>query len=121
MYCSIKDVILDIIPEVPGIVVGKVINENPLGIELVNDVKMRLGPHVLLIADYLKDYDVTIEINDTQVTGATTNENNHSHNVSGFTMKSGIMTIRNGLKKDELVYLLPQHSYKKYFVLSRVN
>jgi len=122
LHTSIKEVVQSMIPSAPGIMLGRVINEDPIKIQIVNDNYFVLDSNKLLISDHLKDYDLQIEMHNTQVTGATSSDNEHSHNISDFEMTEGTIKIKNSLKKGDFVYILPPYdSNNIYFVISRAD
>lgn len=143
---GLKALIQSLIPEAPGVIEGRVTCASPLQVTLANDSKMILGKNSLIVPRHLTDYMVEVDLE--QVTGTllsnTTSDGGehehgggdhgghesgngehthesgiHVHSLSTFSLADGMLTVHNGLKKGDTVYLLQFNTGKKYYILDR--
>lgn len=97
---GLKQLFQSLCPEASSIVEGIVTRVSPLQVTLVNDAKMILSIHSLVLPQHLTDYNILVTIP----------ELNHC--------KTDI-TIHNSLTCGEHVYLFPFHNGKKFYILDR--
>lgn len=146
---SVKQLFQGMVPETMTILLGKVISDSPLKIQVVNDEKLVLTENIICLPQHLSDYETTIDIqlgkgsiNSVTRSGQGTHphgssgghgghtvgdgthnhpesEGAHIHNVAAFDIYGATITIRNALKVGENVYILSFHHGKKYYVLGR--
>lgn len=101
---SIKQMIQGMAPSSVEVVQGKVISASPLKIQLLNDEKMELSGNIICLPKHLSTYQTTVDIAAGGDIG----------NINGVSM-----TVYNGLKTGEVVYILSFNNGKKYFILDR--
>lgn len=99
---SLKELFQGMIPREIELMQGIVISEEPLRIQAVNDSKLIISRISTVIPQQLKDYTVSVTINDE--TG--------EHEAE--------ITVHNALKTGDMVHLFAVQNGKKYFVLGRV-
>lgn len=143
---GLKELIQSLMPNVPGVVEGKVTGISPLKITLVNDLKMILSENSLVVPRHLTDYTVYADVSKGKgVLSSQTQKDagkhehsggkhdghesgngehthtggEHIHTLSTFELKSGKITVHNALTIGDIVYLLPFNCGKKYYVLDR--
>nr|DAU59625.1 MAG TPA: Protein of unknown function (DUF2577) [Caudoviricetes sp.] len=143
---GLKELIQSLMPDMPGIVEGKVTGISPLKITLVNDLKMVLSANSLVVPRHLTDYTISADLrkkdgvllsrtknddgehehsggnHDGHVSGDgehTHEGGEHIHTLSTFELLNGQITVHNALKIGDIVYLLPFNGGKKYYVLDR--
>ena len=119
---GLKGIIQSLSPEAPGVIEGIVTSDSPIQITLANDAKMILGINSLVIPRHLTDHMVEVDLQ--KMAGSLESETlaagaDHTHELSTFSLMSGMLTIHNGLKKGDAVYLLQFNNGKKYYVLDR--
>jgi len=146
---SIKELLQGLVPEAMAVIQGKVIAENPLEIQVINDEKLILKKNNICLPRHLSTYKTTIDIalgsgGIDSVTksgqgnhphgssgehdghtdgdgshGHPNSEGAHVHNVATFNITGATMTVYNGLKKDDIVYILSFNHGKKYYIFDR--
>ncbi len=121
-----------------NIVEGEVISAEPLQIKLVNNEKMILDKDIMVLPSHLTNKAVNCDISLPQgavLSALTKTAGNHSHLYSGsntssngdhvheldtFSISGAQITIYNGLKVGERVYILSFNYGKQYYILDRV-
>lgn len=144
---SIKQLIQSLMPAGPTVVEGTVTATSPLAITLTNDSKMVLTQNSLVVPRYLTDHQVEVDLRKASGTLASKTKNeegkhkheggehdghetgdgkhtheddgDHIHHLDTFDLEHGILSMYNGLKKGETVYLLQFDNGKRYFVIDR--
>lgn len=96
-----------------SIAYGTVIGVNPLQVRINPYIILNEADGVLIVARSITDYTVDVTLDDwnTETSG------NHSHAITG-TKK---MTIRNGLKIDDIVILLKMQGGQRYVAIDKVG
>ena len=107
---SIKELIMKIAADcisVCGIVEGKIDTADPLKVTLTNDAKINLTASEVIVPEYLKERKKTITyieiVDDEEVE------------------RELEITIKDGLKSGDKVYMLQYNAGKQYFILSRIE
>lgn len=130
---SLKELLQGMAPEALAIVRGQVISASPLKIQVINDEKLILEKNIICLPRHLSTYQTTVDIslgkgsiNSITRTGqgehehpGITESGEHSHNVATFNITGASMTVYNGLKPGDLVYILSFNHGKKYYILDR--
>lgn len=146
---SLKELFQGMVPEAMAVVQGKVISASPLKIQVINDEKLILEQNIICLPRHLSTYKTTVDIvlgdgtinsvtrsgqgthphgssgehgGHTGGTGAHAHpdsEGAHIHNVATFNIFGATMTVYNGLKVGDLVYILSFNHGKKYYILDR--
>ncbi|MCL1859030.1 MAG: DUF2577 family protein [Oscillospiraceae bacterium] len=87
---SIKELFQGMIPESMGIIKGKVISDNPLEIQILNDEKLILRKNNICLPKHLTNYTVTVDITlgegesaGTLESSTKTGQGTHPHGSSG--------------------------------------
>lgn len=143
---SLKEVFQGLIPDGLGVIQGKVTSVSPLKIQVVNDDKLILSENIICLPRHLSTYKTTVDIalggGISSVTG--TGQGSHSHgggehdeHISGsgghshsgdglhthalvtYAITGASMTVYNGLKVGDTVYILSFNQGKKYYILDR--
>lgn len=97
----------------PYVQMGLVVSADPLTIKLGD---LQIGKDNLLVADYLlPNYARKISIPTTTASGTTATESVLTIGIPG-----GDITLTDGLKKDDVVALIPTPDEQIYFVLARL-
>lgn len=99
---SLKGAILGMIPEQANIIIGSVINTDPLQIQLENNKKIILSSISTIIPEHLKDH----------ATDARIIENGEEKDVR--------IEYKSGLRAGDKIHLLALQNGKKYYALGRV-
>lgn len=116
---SIKQVFQSMTAGEMEVLQGVVKSENPLKIQIMNDEKIVIGPNITYVPKHLTDHTVKVSFAkgaDGAVNGSVTG----GESLTDITF-TGTMTVRNALKKSDLVHLLSFHHGKQYYVLDRVE
>lgn len=146
---SLKELFQGMVPEAMSVVRGKVISASPLKIQIIGDEKMILESNIICLPRHLSTYTTVIDItlgkgaiNSLTRAGQGTHphgssgehgghlsgdgshahpetEGAHVHNVATFNIAGATMTVYNGLKAGEVVYILSFNHGKKYYILDR--
>lgn len=116
---SIKELLQGMMPESMEVLRGTVISANPLQIKAVNDDKLVLSGNNLCVPWHLSTYKTTIDIAGGVIDSITDAEPGHEHKLKTFNISGASMTVYNGLKQGDAVYLLSFNHGKKYYVLDR--
>lgn len=95
---SLKQILQDMMPVSLEVIRGVVISENPLKIQVINDEKMIISENIMCLPRHLSSYQTTVDL----------------PSMSGVTM-----TVYNGLKIGEVVYILSFNHGKKYYIMDR--
>jgi|SRR5665648_117132 len=107
----------------PYVQVGVVVSEDPLTIKLGD---LQIGKANLLVADYLlPDYARKISIPITDGSGVMSSESvgdhgSHTHDITQLSITEGDITFTDGLKRDDIVALIPTLDEQTYIVLVKV-
>lgn len=97
---GLKQLFQSLCPQASNLIEGIVTCVSPLQVTLVNDAKMVLGIHSLVLPQHLTDYNLKVTL--LEQTGSQTD-----------------ITVHNSLKCGEHVYLFPFHNGKKFYILDR--
>lgn len=146
---SLKQLFQSMVPEAMTVVRGTVISASPLKIQVINDDKMILEQNIICLPRHLSTYQTTVDItlgkgsiNSVTQAGQGTHphgssgehgghaggsgahshpetEGAHVHNVATFNIFGASMTVYNGLKVGDVVYILSFNHGKKYYILDR--
>jgi len=146
---SLKELLQGIAPEAMTIIQGKVISSSPLEIQALNDDKHIINKNLICLPRHLSTYKTTVDIalgsgtiNSVTRSGQGTHphgssgehgghvsgdgshshpdsEGSHVHNVATFNIAGASMTVYNGLKVGDIVYILSFNHGKKYYILDR--
>ncbi len=145
---SIKQMILGMMPDPPGVLEGTVTKESPLQITLANDAKMVLSQNSLILPEWLTDMEKTIDISLSRGNivaptgqeeekgahkheggeheGHTTKDGKHLHEdgkhehyLKNFDIYGATIVIYNHLNEGEIVLLLSFNGGKQYYILDR--
>ena len=146
---SLKELIQGMAPEALAVVRGTVISASPLKIQVINDEKLILEKNIICLPRHLSTYQTTIDIvlgkgsiNSVTRSGQGIHphgssgehgghvggdgaheppetEGAHVHNAATFNIFGATMTVYNGLKVGDLVYILSFNHGKKYYILDR--
>lgn len=134
-------------PEALEIIKGKVISASPLKIQVINDDKLILSENIICLPKHLTTYTTTIDISlgsgsissasgggqgshshsggthgghtSGEGTHSHTGDGEHTHSLDSFAISGASMTVHNGLKVGEMVYILSFNHGKKYYILDR--
>lgn len=132
---SLKEAFQNMVPESTGVITAKVISVSPLRVQAVNDDKLVLSANVLCLPRHLSTYTTTVDITGGTLNSSTTEgegshshsggdhshsgDGDHVHSLATFTVYGAAMTVYNGLKVGDIVYLLSFDQGKKYYILDR--
>ncbi|WP_195985385.1 DUF2577 family protein [Clostridium sp. D33t1_170424_F3] len=146
---SLKQLFQQMVPEAVEVLRGTVISASPLKIQVENDDKLVLTQNIICLPRHLSTYTTTIDIqlgkgtiNSVTRSGQGTHphgnsgehgghtagdgahdhpdtEGAHVHNVATFNIYGAAMTVYNGLKAGEKVFILSFNHGKKYYILDR--
>lgn len=89
--------------EVPQLVQGTVISDNPLRIQIANDSKLIIGESITIVPRHLTDYETEADLTE-------------SANI--YKAK---LTVHNALKIGDTVHILSLCRGKLYYILDRVR
>lgn len=124
---SLKGLIQSLVPDTSGIFQATVISTTPLKLQAVNDAKLIIPDTLLILPPHLTDYsaEVNIFLGDGKIESETEeNETDyydqHIHKLKTFELVGGQIIIKNALKVEEKVHVLPFNKGKKYYILDRV-
>jgi len=99
---GLKQLFSGMMPSQPGVVEGRVLSAAPLEVVLTNDEKVSLSGESLTVPQHLTDYTVSASVSGGDISEPECN-----------------MTIKNGLRAGDTVYLLSFSDGKQYYVLDR--
>lgn len=146
---SLKQLFQSMVPEAMAVVRGKVVSASPLKIQVINDDKMILEEAIICLPRRLSTYQTVVDIvlgkggidsvtrsgQGTHPHGSSgahgghtggdgshghpDSEGAHVHNVATFNIFGATMTVYNGLKAGDVVYILSFNHGKKYYILDR--
>lgn len=145
---SLKEAFQGLVPDGAGVIQGEVISASPLKIQVKNDDKLILSENILCLPRHLSTYKTVVDIqlgsgsiNSVTRSGQGTHphgasgghaqasgdgvhshpgsEGAHVHNVATFNIFGASMTVYNGLKVGDTVYILSFNQGKKYYILDR--
>lgn len=146
---SLKQLFQQMVPEAVEVLRGTVISANPLKIQVENDDKLVLTQNIICLPRHLSTYTTTIDIQlgkgtinsvtrsgqgahphgssgehgghtgGTGAHGHPETEGAHVHNVATFNIYGATMTVYNGLKTGEKVFILSFNHGKKYYIFDR--
>ncbi|MBQ9346613.1 MAG: DUF2577 family protein [Oscillibacter sp.] len=145
---SIKQLFQSMAGDGPQVLIGTVLSESPLKIKIEGDEKLIIGGSNTIIPWHLTEYTTTATYeldagtidSETEGDGShihdngqhsghgaggdgrhTHNGGKHPHHLVTFTLTQGTLTVHNGLKTGEAVYVLSLNNGKRYFVLDRIG
>ena len=101
---SLKQLLQAMAPHNLQVLQGKVLAAAPLQVQVLNDSNLVLGSTALCLPKHLTDYTIKADIK------------HSSGDLNGSTI-----TLHNGLKAGELVYLLSYNKGKRYLIIDRVE
>ena len=129
---SITALIRSAMPNGITVFQGKVIQENPLRIQALNDKKLILHEGIICLPRHLTDYETTCDIRlaDGRIDSVTRIEGAHSqpdagfagahrHHLETYNIYRAYMKVYNALKIGEIVYILSFNEGKKYYIIDR--
>lgn len=130
---SLKQLFQQMVPEAMEVLQGQVISASPLKIQVINDEKLTLTENLICLPRHLTTYQTTVDITLGKGTidsvtrsgqgehthPAISKSGDHVHNVATFNIFGASMTVYNGLKLGEIVYILSFNHGKKYYILDR--
>ena len=145
---SLKEVFQGIVPESMAVVKGEVISAVPLKIQVINDDKLILEKNIICLPAHLREYTTScdIQLSKGTIDSQTLLDGAHPHGASGthgghlsgdgshahpdsegahvnhlqtFNIWNAVITVHNGLKVGEMVYILSFNQGKKYYNLDR--
>lgn len=107
----------------PYVQIGVVTTADPLSIKLGD---LQIGADNLLVADYLMpSYQRKVSMPITEGGGTMSevvvgDHGSHTHVITELSINDGAVTFTDGLKKDDLIALIPTLDEQTYIVLSKV-
>ena len=123
---SIKQIFQQMVPEAMEIIQGRVTSVSPLAIQAINDDKLTLTGNILCVPRHLSTYQTTVDISvgaggisSSTGNGFPSSVEEHTHSLTTFNVRSASMTVYNGLKVGDIVYILSFNHGKKYYVIDR--
>ena len=85
---------------------GKVVSAAPLKVQALNDEKLQISANILCVPKHLTNYSVSASLA-------------LSPAIDGVSNVQAAMTVNDGLKAGEVVYILSYNHGKKYYILDR--
>lgn len=128
---SLKQLFQGMAPETMAVVRGTVLSANPLKIQVINDEKLILEQNIICLPRHLSTYQTTVDISlgrgsinsvtkeDGEHAGHAGGNGKHRNTLETFNLSGVSMTVYNGLKPGEVVYILSFNHGKKYYILDR--
>lgn len=128
---SLKQLFQSMVPEAMTVVRGTVLSASPLKIQVINDDKMILEQNIICLPRHLSTYQTTVDITlgKGSINSVTKEDGAHGGHVGGdgkhrnaletFNIFGASMTVYNGLKVGDVVYILSFNHGKKYYILDR--
>lgn len=128
---SIKQMFQGMVPETIEVIQGTVISASPLKIQVINDEKLVLSENIICLPRHLSTYQTTVDITlgkgsinsvtreDGAHGGHAGGDGKHRNTLETFNLSGASMTVYNGLKVGETVYILSFNHGKKYYILDR--
>jgi len=118
---SLKQLIQEMTPEAMEIIQGRVVSASPLKIQAINDDKLILTENIICLPRHLSTYKTTVDISlgSGAINSVTGSDNGHTHSLVTYAITGASMTVYNGLKAGDTVYILSFNHRKKYYILDR--
>ena len=98
-----------------------VVEESPLKISIIGDPKRQITSELIVVPEHLTDHKISISITDTSVSGSTNTADSHSHDIQSFALASGTLTLKNHLKRGDIVMCVAYNYGQTYLVVDRVR